>query len=77
MSEAIQFPFNALEKLLPVAFDEDVGSGDITSMATIPEMRLLFAFMLAVIAASMLLPSARISMTLATDMVYFLQLTKM
>lgn len=35
-----KFPADALARLLPLAFDEDVGSGDITSEATIPELAL-------------------------------------
>lgn len=31
------FPADALAKLLPAAFEEDEGSGDITTLATIPE----------------------------------------
>ncbi len=34
---SLKFPELALQKLLPLAFAEDVGNGDVTSLATIPE----------------------------------------
>ena len=37
MSALLHFPSAALEKLLPIAFEEDLGPGDITSTATISE----------------------------------------
>jgi nicotinate-nucleotide pyrophosphorylase (carboxylating) len=47
MPETIPFPYDALQKLLPLAFDEDIGSGDITSRATIPESFLSTAVLVA------------------------------
>jgi nicotinate-nucleotide pyrophosphorylase (carboxylating) len=37
MKEEVEFPYEALKSLLPLAFEEDLGSGDITSQALIPE----------------------------------------